>query len=264
MHNRKNFECYVTDTSLTKDWIFPYSEVVKDSGIVLYGAGDVGQAYYAQIIATGYCQVLCWVDQNYKLYQKYGLPVVSVDEIKRFSEANSIVIAVSSHIKANEINSQLLKKGIDQEKIIWIGDVRYTFRQDPIMRRLIKPLEFRWKEIRRRRGIDSDDQIANKRIETWMDDLNSGHMIIPRLVLQVPNACTMRCRDCNNLIPMHKTVVHENVNNVIEDVEKVISKVKKIITLEIIGGEPFLYPDLCKTVEYLLTQKKIVEIEITT
>ena len=41
---RKNFENYQYEYNLSKDWVFPFSEINKGSNIILYGAGDVGQA----------------------------------------------------------------------------------------------------------------------------------------------------------------------------------------------------------------------------
>ena len=116
---RKNFEQYNYQYYLKRDWVFPYSEIPKNSNIILYGAGDVGQAYYEQLRATGYCKVNKWVDRNFKKIVDIGLPVEDPEIISE-TDCDYVVIAVSDAVTARKINGEILSK-IPQEKIIWGG-----------------------------------------------------------------------------------------------------------------------------------------------
>ena len=88
--------------------------------------------------------------------------------------------------------------------------------------------------------------------------------IIPRLVISVSNRCTLNCKLCNNLMPYFKKRMDGNVLDIINDVEKIIKCIDKIKSVEIIGGEPFIYDSIDILVDYLIKQNKIDEIEITT
>lgn len=56
--------------------LFPFEMIPKDSNIILYGAGGCGIGFSRQIVNSGYCNILLWVDQKYELFEssldKYG------------------------------------------------------------------------------------------------------------------------------------------------------------------------------------------------
>ena len=58
-------------------WLFPFTEIEKNSVIVLYGAGSVGYEFHCQLMASGFCKSIIWVDSQYEWYCKIGLPVKS-------------------------------------------------------------------------------------------------------------------------------------------------------------------------------------------
>lgn len=92
---------------------------------------------------------------------------------------------------------------------------------------------------------------------------DSNCLLLPRLVISVTNKCTLRCRDCNDLMPYVKERYDMPIEKQLEDIDKVFSYVDGIIKVELIGGEPFLYRDLPIIINKLLS-KKINQIEITT
>ena len=59
---------------------FPFAGMKKEEKIILYGAGDVGQDYYAQICKKGQSLVL-WADKNWEQYHQLGLDVVGISKI---------------------------------------------------------------------------------------------------------------------------------------------------------------------------------------
>ena len=91
-----------------------------------------------------------------------------------------------------------------------------------------------------------------------------GKKIIPRIVISVTNQCSLKCCDCNDLMPYCKEKYFEPSECVINDVDRILSVCDMIVNVEVIGGEPFLYKDLSKLVDYLASQSKIMFLEITT
>lgn len=115
----KNLFCLnYPNNQLNKSWIFPFNDVDKGTSIVLYGAGEVGQNFYRQIMVTDYCKIEKWVDAEYKKYCSYGLSVQSPDSIE-VKEDYCVVVAVEKSGVAKEIYEFLLKKGFASDRIVW-------------------------------------------------------------------------------------------------------------------------------------------------
>ena len=105
------------ETIKKKGWLFPYRKIRKDSHIVLYGAGDVGQDFYKQLKDTGYCDIILWVDKAYEKYREYGLNVESPYKIQ-LCDFDYILIAMSNTAVKNQIKNELLNIGINNDKIV--------------------------------------------------------------------------------------------------------------------------------------------------
>lgn len=100
---------------------FPFEKINKDDRIILYGAGNVGTAYFRQIVCSHYGEVVLWVDKNYK---DYGHLVNAPERIHEV-EYDKIVISVASCETAKKIREYLLSVGTKDENIIW---------EDPILK----------------------------------------------------------------------------------------------------------------------------------
>ncbi len=88
--------------------------------------------------------------------------------------------------------------------------------------------------------------------------------IISRIAVSVTNQCSLRCRDCNNLMPYCKERYTIDVEDQIQDIKKILSYTDEIINVEIIGGEPFVYQQLPELLKYVCSETKIRFVEVTT
>ena len=96
-------------------YVFPYRSIKAGSKIVLYAAGDVGQHYYRQLQATGYCDVVLWLDRtpnasNVRLPE--AIATLSSDEY------DWVVIAVERIDLFESIKKFLVKLGVPLRKIM--------------------------------------------------------------------------------------------------------------------------------------------------
>lgn len=100
-------------------FVFPYTEVKQGSGMILYGMGKVGKAFFEQIRQTRYCNIAAWADRNPKLAADttVTVPRVVPEKIKDYC-FDCVVIAVENNLTAYKILEKLLSMGIDKEKII--------------------------------------------------------------------------------------------------------------------------------------------------
>ncbi len=96
------------------------------------------------------------------------------------------------------------------------------------------------------------------------DGLLPGRRLYPRLVLVMTTFCSLRCRDCNNLMARYEHPSHFEPKDLFYDLEDLLDGVDTLTELELIGGEPFIYPHLAKVIKKALSNKKILFVSLTT
>lgn len=90
------------------NYIFPFQLINKNAKIVLYGAGAVGHCFYKQLQATGYAEVVLWVDAQWKKMREMGMTVNSVADIGKLDTYDYVVIAIENVRVAGDIKEMLL------------------------------------------------------------------------------------------------------------------------------------------------------------
>lgn len=93
-------------------------EQLKGKRIVLFGAGDVGRDYYAQISRYQCCEIAAWADSGWRdLHFDYA-------EVREGSKAvfalcDVVLVAVREGKTAAEITEYLENMGVPGERIVW-------------------------------------------------------------------------------------------------------------------------------------------------
>lgn len=102
---------------------FPFRSVKKNSKIVLYGAGKVGQSYYVQIQKACYCYLIGIYDSAAS--GNLGPFAIQRPEQLVGETFDYVVIAVLQESLAKNIIKTLKDKGIPRKKIVWEKPVVY-------------------------------------------------------------------------------------------------------------------------------------------
>lgn len=89
---------------------------------------------------------------------------------------------------------------------------------------------------------------------------------IPRLVVALTPKCTMRCKECNNLMWAFSGSRCRDLSEekIIVSLRHIIGALDFIPCVELIGGEPFVAQNLGSVLRFLLEQEKVLAVEITT
>lgn len=101
-------------------YLFPFEKIQFGSRILIYGAGDVGQAYLKQLLMTKYAEVVAFIDRAWDRYPAMVVPVYSSKEISRLSY-DYIVLAFKMGNFAEDVKKNLISSGVDEKKIIFTG-----------------------------------------------------------------------------------------------------------------------------------------------
>lgn len=96
---------------------FPYVDVEPSKRVVLYAAGEVGQAFYKYGKKKKY-NIVLWVDKNCSEYKEKGLDVYGLEAMGNI-EFDYVLIAVHRKKLADEIKKELEEYGINKTKIKW-------------------------------------------------------------------------------------------------------------------------------------------------
>lgn len=98
-------------------YLFPYELVERGSKIIIYGLGVCGTEYIAQIEMTNWCTIVGVCDK-YAQDNQCHYPRISVDELKKGTEYDYIVLAIVKEGVWYTAFQSLAEMGIDKSKII--------------------------------------------------------------------------------------------------------------------------------------------------
>lgn len=103
--------------------LVPYGGLMQGDRVVVYGAGSLGKSIYRYLNERDGIKIVAWLDQAYKMHQKFGCQVVDPGEIKYLEgKYDYIIIAIYSKRIADSIAPYLMDMGVEQEKIKWLTD----------------------------------------------------------------------------------------------------------------------------------------------
>ena len=111
------YELQTLKESFGEKYVFPHRDVSNVKNIAIYGAGDVGKAYYRQVTKNPKYKLVAWYDRNYLYLKEKGYDVQSPEELDN-NAFEKIVIAVNDDDLKMQIFNYLVEKGIDSEKIL--------------------------------------------------------------------------------------------------------------------------------------------------
>lgn len=98
------------------DYLFPFNKVECGKKVVLYGAGEIGTAYFRQVNKLKYTSDLLWVDKNY-LYLD-NPDIKNPQEIKNY-KFDYIVIAIGNPEICDDVKSWLVNEmSVDEKTIV--------------------------------------------------------------------------------------------------------------------------------------------------
>jgi len=92
----------------------------------------------------------------------------------------------------------------------------------------------------------------------------ANHFVSPFVTSVITQKCSLRCRDCAQLIPYYKTPVHFSAESVITDLRQYAKAFDIVPEISLHGGEPFLHPDLQKICREAAAIPNIVFISFVT
>lgn len=203
--------------------------------VVVFGTGDWGEKSIDLLCKLGVTPV-AFCDNNKEKHGTcfHGFDVYSLEEINAKYENVLIVVAVH-HCK--EIIIQLLKT---KNKWAYITNInKGTFISDKIPK-------------------------SSKMLFTSLECCDADVLYSQGIELVITERCSLKCRDCANLMQYYEKPVNYTKENMFLYLDKINEVFDIVHDLKIIGGEPFVNKDIYDIIDYATTKENIVCVSIYT
>lgn len=120
--------------------------------------------------------------------------------------------------------------------------------------------------------VEEDDELQKASFQKWQrresylmykwQIHNPQKLWIRSVDLVITEKCSLKCRDCSNLMQYYKHPVNFDLEILKEGFDKFLDKVDRIGELRIIGGEPLMHPEFYKIVQWYKNCNKIGKIGV--
>lgn len=94
--------------------------------------------------------------------------------------------------------------------------------------------------------------------------LLNKYSYIRQIEFVLTTRCTLRCKDCANLMQHYDKTYDVDLECLKKSIEKVLDEIDETDKLILLGGEPFLYPHLNELLSWLYTKNKYNSIHFYT
>ena len=93
---------------------------------------------------------------------------------------------------------------------------------------------------------------------------NPERLTVQSVDLMITEKCTMKCRDCSNLMQYYETPENADLNQMFSMIDGLCSKMDEIYEFRVIGGEPFVHKEIHSVVQYLCAMRNVRKVSIFT
>lgn len=222
---------------------FEINEIRSHKNIAIYGAGKFGRLALKELRNNGITPFF-FIDrkaENETDMKEQGIPVMTVDALPR-EEDTAVLIAVLHAYP--EAAAELVK--IPNVTLFEIGNLLDGCLEN----------ESQVEDLRK-------DQVS---FYHWNAKMWNGRkpLFIRHCELVLTEHCSLRCRDCANMMQYYKKPEHIGYEGMIESFKRFIRCIDGLAELKLLGGEPLLYPRFHDVLQEAVSYEKIYGINVIT
>ena len=94
--------------------------------------------------------------------------------------------------------------------------------------------------------------------------MHPERLTVQSIDLIVTERCSMKCRDCSNLMQYYETPQNADLNEMLATIDRICGEMDEIYEFRVIGGEPFMNKEWHLVVEKLTEQPNVQKVSIFT
>lgn len=210
-------------------------------GVLIYGAGVYG-TLAKKILEKQGVHIIAFVDRKLKGKEIEGVYVISPDIVAEYNE-HDFYIATRNYY--SEIKKYLYSQGCS-----YVKDLRKVYECDVTDLNLTH----KEKDIWERRGLYNDIVEAD----------NISGITIGHIEVTVTEKCNLRCKNCSNLMPYYSNPQNANMKKNIVAIHNLLANIEYLGEIRLLGGEPFLNPNLTEIISEFSHHEKVGSVTIYT
>ena len=97
------------------------------------------------------------------------------------------------------------------------------------------------------------------------DMVDENHdLIVGSIDIPLTTRCNLRCKYCGNLMTLYKKQEDVDLDVILKSLDRFFSCVDLVVRVNVLGGEPFLYPHMAEVIEYLNNTSKVIIVKTAT
>ncbi|MCM1302703.1 MAG: radical SAM protein [Lachnospiraceae bacterium] len=241
--------------------------------IVIYGAGATGKAL-ADVFAQLNIKIAFYVDRKSgDIKEINGIPVFGVEKLQQHNEKNILVIVSIDTQLFLEFQDEIernINKFCPQSVVIPYGrDLILALRYGICRDRFLSGHEFEIVECincgaENRRCEIFDEYLKKLASKSVLD--KSGYKLKYNKFFGyiLSNICSLKCKHCCEMVPYYNEKAFVKADVVVENCRKIADACQFTMYIELIGGEPFLHPEIAYILEELLKIDDVGYVKIFT
>ena len=183
--------------------------------------------------------------------------VISPSDLDKFNK--NINIFVSAHIYFSSIVPFLENKGFKNlyksTDLLASTDMEKVYKPDWASQVGIGNLPY----ITVNRLVDYYNKMGLKEDYIKDDKLN-----LKTIDIQVTERCSLKCKDCSNLMQYYKKPQNSEINVLFKSIERFMECIDNLDEFRVLGGDPFMNKELYKIINKLVTYEKCKRIVVYT
>lgn len=249
------------------------ASLLKKEKIVIYGAGAAGKVLQ-DVLNRLSVPVAFFVDRKYEdIGELNGISVFPPMHLQSIADENAVII-ISIDPKLflefqDEINDNIMRFAPEARVIPNGRELVLALRCDMCERRLQRGEAFSIVDCincgAESRGCSIFDEYLN-RISSKSELDKSGLKLKYNKFFGciLGNVCTLKCKLCCEMVPYYTEKGFSDKASIIENCRRIADASGFTMYIELIGGEPFLHPDISAILRGLLELKDVGYIKVFT
>lgn len=215
---------------------------LKHSGrpIIIFGAGRWG-VRLANTCKNNGISVMCFCD-NMTEKEKVQLPIDSLEQIQTKYENPIFIVSPKSNELQMKIEDLLQKEGLEFYSITYFMQNIPVIRTETVMDKI-------W--------------VNRFKLDRYKN-AESQLLYAQSIDLMITEKCSLKCKDCGHLMQYYQKPIHRKKEDLFAYIDRVSDVFDVVGGMQILGGEPFMNPDVYDIVLYAQTKETIQTIHVVT
>lgn len=218
----------------------------KEQNLIIFGAGYYGTRMAKTCQKNGIIPV-CFCDNNMARVGESveGIVIRSFDDVKENFQ-NPVFLISPYEIEFQEVLVKQVEDAGFQTVEHYEIEYFFTHMVEVYFEQMFEPLE-----------------LVNHKMQCYkMPD--SPCTYIRHISISITHKCSLRCKDCAQFVPYHQNIEHYKKEDIMAYIDRMDEVFDFVTQLGILGGEPFLHPDVFEILEYAQAKESVHTILVTT